>query len=98
MLFFLLMYLPEISEGSPLYQFLTLVTLVTILDFMLSNNSIYYYSTMVLIYRLIHIETPIMILISSLSLLPKYPLTGKFNPPLSLRLQGTPSSWDPVTS
>jgi len=62
-------FLPEISEGSPLYLFLTLVTLATILDIMLSNNSIYYYSTMVLIYRLIHIETPIMILISSLSLL-----------------------------
>ena len=36
---------------------------------------------MVLIYRLIYIETPIMILISSLSLLAKYPFTGKFNPP-----------------
>jgi len=36
---------------------------------------------MVLIYRLIHIETPIMILISSLSLLTKYPFTGKFDSP-----------------
>jgi len=33
-------YLPEISEGSPLYQFLTLVTSVTILDFMLSYQKI----------------------------------------------------------
>ena len=31
-------YFPEISEGSSLYQFLTLVTSVTILDLMLSNN------------------------------------------------------------
>jgi len=41
---------------------------------------------MVLIYRLIHIETPIMRLISILSLLTKYQFTGKFNPPLARAL------------
>jgi len=47
---------------------------------------------MVLIYRLIYIETSI--LISGLSLLTKYP----FNPLLRLWLPGTPPSQDPVTS
>ena len=38
----------DMGEASPLCHFLTLLTLVTI-DFILSNNSIYYDSTIVLL-------------------------------------------------
>ena len=50
------LYLSEMSEGFPLYFFLTLVTRVTI-DFILSNYYIYYKKTsIVLINRQIHIQ------------------------------------------
>ena len=52
--------------------------------------------TIVLIYRLMHIETPI--LISSLNLVKKYQFMYRLNPRLRLWLLVTPPSWDPVTS